>query len=771
MATDVWAASAARPAPRLGRTAWRYALREALGPTLAVLLVVTTVVMTEDLLGLSELWLGRGLGLDSVLTLAGLEAISAASRALPFALLLGCLIALGRLGADRELLALESLGLPALQLAKPFLALALLTTVAALGLSLWIAPRAHRGIDRLFERIVREAPWIQMQSGVAAEFGGWQLEARQVSARGDELSEVQLWIPRLGETVFAREGRLRATPEGGIELTLRRGATLLAGSEGPRRLAFESLVTRLPMSEEEPLRDEAERLEGLSLSELRQRAHLHDPAEGRPLAGLALQRRFSLPVATLLLGGLSVPLFLLRGGLSRSSGALLGLLLVAAYYALIELAEGLIVGGRLPLGPGSWLPNAVLAGLAAVAFAACRRPGRSATPARSAPGLRWLETLRERLEVRPAEASDRPRRLQVHRWPLARYVTGRFARLALLGFACLLTAYLIVDVVDRLSWFARFEVSGSQALRYYAVRLPVLASRVVPMALLVASALLVSWLAAEGELTGIRACGISAPRALLPVLLTAAALAPAHLLLIDVVVPRTQQLVEIMKRREITAELRRQRALSREAPIWYRSDSRVVEAWRVDEAAGRAQGLAIYELDVEGLPVGRSDAREARHIGRGIWRLHDARRVAFESGRAIDTAPRRFEELGTLRAEVDTRLMGIPELLRQIEEVEASGYDASPYRVAVHQRLSEALACLVLPAAALLLALRGPPFPGPARNLLTSGAIGVGYVLLVGAATALGSRGALPPAWAGWAPTLSVAGLAWVAGGSWRRRP
>ena len=63
----------------------------------------------------------------------------------------------------------------------------------------------------------------------------------------------------------------------------------------------------------------------------------------------------------------------------------------------------------------------------------------------------------------------------------------------------------------------------------------------------------------------------------------------------------------------------------------------------------------------------------------------------------------------------------------------------------------------MLPALVLLFAVGGPPFPGPAQNLLVSGIIGVGYILLTGISASLGYGGNLPPVIGGWGPNLVFA--------------
>src|SRR5262249_9502993 len=77
---------------------------------------------------------------------------------------------------------------------------------------------------------------------------------------------------------------------------------------------------------------------------------------------------------------------------------------------------------------------------------------------------------------------------------------------------------------------------------------------VVPMALMVGSALIASLLAAEGELTGMRACGVPAIRAMVPVLAISLAVTPLYFLLRNAVVPRTNAIASPLKQTQIKAE-------------------------------------------------------------------------------------------------------------------------------------------------------------------------------------------------------------------------
>jgi LPS export ABC transporter permease LptG/LPS export ABC transporter permease LptF len=731
-------------------TLYRYVARESLRPAAFALLGLTAVVLTTNILGYSDLVINRGLGAAAVGRMIFFEGVPVLTRMFPFAVLVGALVALGRLGADREILALESCGVAAGRLVWPVVSFAGAATVFALLLSVYATPWASRRLDAAFETVSRVKPWAGVRAGSVHKFGGWQLEAREVSASGDDLRGVLLWMPDIGETIFARSGHLAAGRDGAVEITLSEGSVVLSPEDGLRQLRFETATALLPESDSPVRRKARDRIPGLPLDELAVLATEFVPTESRklPRAALELQRRVAYPVATLVFGFLALPLFLTRRSFSRSSGGVMGLLCTLAYYGLTQLGEGLAQSGVAGPVLGAWLPNLVLAAIAAVLLARALR-----------------ERVLGQAFDRP-QSAERRRREPRHegptrRYALPRYVAGRFLQLALLSFSVLFVAYLLIDVMDRLEWFARHGATGLEVVRFYGARIWLLASRAVPMAILVGTALTVSLLAVEGELIGMRSCGIPAPRALLPALVIAAVIAPVYFLLNNVLVPRTNALADQLKQTEIKSDVYEIIQERKKASFWYRSGSQLLEAERFDPDLGQARDITIFELSESGLPLSRTDASRGRHIGDGWWRLSDSTRIDLSAGHLGQVVAPNHVQLGeTVEAEVDTMHLSVAEIAHEVREIESEGFDATPFRVDYHVRLAEPIACLVLPAVVLFFAVGGPPFPGPAQTLLVSGILGVSYILLMAVSASLGRGGVVSPLLGAWAPILLFAALA-----------
>jgi lipopolysaccharide export system permease protein len=567
-------------------------------------------------------------------------------------------------------------------------------------------------------------------------------------------------MPDIGQTVFARSGRVEKVDDGETEIRLEGGRVVLLASGGSSTVTFETATTRLPKVEE-LMREGEDRLQGYSLSDLAESAQQFVSTERNRLSRAAIEfhRRFSMPIATLVFGVLSVPLFLLRSNFSRAAGGVLGLLCTISYYGLIHLGEGLAQSALINVATAAWLPNGVLLLLAVVLIVRARRAGVLGHTFDRPQVPKSLLTRNELRERRP------------RRYPLPRYIAGRFMGLVALSFSILLVAYLLIDVMERLEWFSHHHATGIEILRFYGARVVLLASRIVPMSLLVATALTVSLLAAEGELIGMRACGIPAPRALLPVLCLAALAVPLDAALNDVLVPRANALADKLKREEIKGGDTAKREERRKAAVWYRSGNQVLEADYFDPDRGWAWGLSIYEIGEDRLPVKRTDATSARHVGNGWWMLNDAVLIEISDEMVREAKAPLFASLGeTLPAEVDTMHLSVAALSALIEEAEADGVDTTPLHVDFHVKIAQPLACIVLPALVLFFAVGGPPFPGPAQTLLLSVVVGISYILLTGVSRSLGYGGALPEVLGGWGPVMVYASIASFFGlRLWRR--
>jgi lipopolysaccharide export system permease protein len=747
------------PRPRPSAKLSRYLVSEMVLPALVAVLAFGLVVLMTDLLGYAELIVNRGLGIGAVGRIAALQLVPTLARTLPFAILVGILVGLGRLSADRELLALEASGFSPRQLTRPGLYFALAAMSVSIGLSVFAAPAAQTAVRDEMIRLSEEKPGLALRAGLTSEVGDWRIEARDVEEEGARLGGVLLYMPSLGETIFSQRGAILTDEDSAAKsIILEDGLLLDNGNERSSLLRFERMETQLPelkSAEGVPV-DHFSTMPYADLIDGVQNAG--DPRVARMMR-IEAHRRMALGAAALPFGLLAMGLALGRRNFSRASGTVMGLIGAISYYALIQLSEGMLRDESIPVGPVTWLPDLVLS---AVGLTLIFRAGRTASASDRGNG-RGGSSFFERAGF----ASSGPR---MKRWALPRYVSGQFVRMVILCVLGLVFAYFIIDVFDNLKWFNRYGATTAEIGRFYAARLPVLAARIVPMALLIAVALTISLIGANGELLGMRACGIPVFRVLAPVWLLCGLAVPADHLLANELVPRASERATYLKRTEI----KNQQAAPRQTRerVWYRVGTRIHEMERLDLLRGRASAITLYDLGASGLPERRTDADEAIHIGGGGWLLSNPRSVELEGpGLRRDPDAARFVKFGDeVPTEVDTANLTPGQLRAQIADLNLEGPLEAAYRTALAMKIAAPLSCLLLPLIALFFAATGPPFPRPVHTLIASAIIAVGHALTTSTAGALGQGGTISPWLAGWAPSLLFGSIALFMGIRLRRK-
>ena len=94
----------------------RYILKEHLGPFIFAFLIITFVLIVDFIPHMLDLIIGKDLSTWTVIKLLVLNLAWMLALAIPMAVLVGTLMAFGRLTADKEILAIKSLGIDLIRL-------------------------------------------------------------------------------------------------------------------------------------------------------------------------------------------------------------------------------------------------------------------------------------------------------------------------------------------------------------------------------------------------------------------------------------------------------------------------------------------------------------------------------------------------------------------------------------------------------------------------------------------------------------------------------
>ena len=146
----------------------RYVLKEHLGPFLFALFIVIFVLIIDYIPQMLELIIGKDISIWTVIKLLVLNLAWMMALAVPMAVLVGTLMAFGRFTADKEILAIKSLGVDMVRLMVPVFVAASFLGVGLIWFNNNVLPDANHAAANLRSDIGRLHPTFQLQSGVFA---------------------------------------------------------------------------------------------------------------------------------------------------------------------------------------------------------------------------------------------------------------------------------------------------------------------------------------------------------------------------------------------------------------------------------------------------------------------------------------------------------------------------------------------------------------------------------------------------------------------------
>ncbi|MCX7750084.1 MAG: LptF/LptG family permease [Candidatus Bipolaricaulota bacterium] len=340
----------------------RYLAREIVPPFLVAILAFLVFIGLELVISLSDTVFAPGAGAAELLRLVLYKLPTLFTYAIPAAALLATFLALGRLAADRELLAFQALGYSLRRLIAPFLLFGALASGASFALSEYAVPPAEAAYRREFLALVYRGAVPQVQQAVF--FRGLYGETYYVErSEGDRLRGILVYdltgriYPvegRFPTVITAQEGRFQ-----GGTLELLGGRVMRFSPEGT--LAELVRFERLTVEVEEDLRRAV--LGGktpaeMSLRELGARIELLRKSGLDPRSfSIEYHAKIAVSVASFVFVLFGAPLGALLGRRGRAAGAIAGFLLAAAAQGTFVWTRTLAQRGLIPAYLGAWIPH------------------------------------------------------------------------------------------------------------------------------------------------------------------------------------------------------------------------------------------------------------------------------------------------------------------------------------------------------------------------------------------------------------------------------
>jgi lipopolysaccharide export system permease protein len=180
---------------------------------------------------------------------------------------------------------------------------------------------------------------------------------------------------------------------------------------------------------------------------------------------------------------------------------------------------------------------------------------------------------------------------------LDRYLLRQLAAPFLFGLAALTSLMLLSQVAKKFGALVGKGLPWSVIAEVFGLSIPFIVAMTLPMAVLLAVLYSFSHLAADNEITAMRASGISVYQILAPVMAWGICMSAFNFVFVDQVLPRSnarlRSLLIDIGRKKPTFELREQ-VINEVPPSQY-----FLRAGRIDAATGRLKNVTIYDVGGE----------------------------------------------------------------------------------------------------------------------------------------------------------------------------
>ena len=334
----------------------RYILREVAMSWLSVSGVLLAIMLTDQVARVLERAAEGGFPRGVVFELILLGATRSLPMVLPIALLLGIVLALGRLYHDSEMTAAQACGTGSRIVMVPVIAFTLLLTALLAYISLQVAPAAAARMLDLSNEALRAGQFAPISPGKFTTFGGGGTVVYAQSADPDGTLR-RVFVQRSrgnGLEIALAQRATHSFSEGGdIQVITLFDGERYEGIPGERRFrivrfAENTIPVRLPeMSGGVVKLDGVPSLTLLASNKLDQRAELH--------------WRLALPIMAVVMGLIAVPLSRLRPRQGRYARVGFAILIFFVYIELAIAGKVWLVRGVTPEWSGLWWVHGAIA--------------------------------------------------------------------------------------------------------------------------------------------------------------------------------------------------------------------------------------------------------------------------------------------------------------------------------------------------------------------------------------------------------------------------
>jgi len=346
---------------------------------------------------------------------------------------------------------------------------------------------------------------------------------------------------------------------------------------------------------------------------------------------------------------------------------------------------------------------------------------------------------------------------------LDRYLIKEILKHFALVLAAAVGIYLVIDFFENIDNFMEAGLPVTRMFVFLELKIPLIIVQVTPVGILMAVLITFGLMNKNNEIIALKCSGMSIYYFFRPIFALGLFSSILLFLLSEIVVPLT-----IGKANEIyRVEVKKYTQTRGQKDIWFKSSRCIAFISYFNPRDKTISGIALNYFDGRFRLTRRIDAAEGVYQD-GHWVFKDIMEqvldpktgsydVRFQE-KKIETLNFQPEDLQ--RVAKKSEEMSLMELFDYIRDIQAEGYDATPYRVDLQGKLALPFACLILCLIGIGIAVRKIARHGLSVNIALGIAVVFLYWISYSFCMSLGYGGGLPPVIAAWASNFIFGCLA-----------
>jgi len=344
---------------------------------------------------------------------------------------------------------------------------------------------------------------------------------------------------------------------------------------------------------------------------------------------------------------------------------------------------------------------------------------------------------------------------------LTRYTVKVFLTNFALALAAFVGIFFLVEFFEKIDKFIEKKAALGLYFSYFINAFPLIITQVAPLAVLMAAFTSIGSLSRTGELTAMRAGGLSLFRISRPIIIATCGITLALILSQELLLPRSTRTMNKILEQKIKGLSQPQLLRNK---LWVRSGDRIIHIEQVVPREGALQGITIYQMDSDFQIAGRTDAGSAKYID-GSWQFKNLNMRKFDvnSGAMIDSVKSAQQRIDFGKSPEDFQRpepheweLNYLELKSLAKKMKVEGYDNTRLLVNMYSHLSAPFSCIVMVLLGIPFALNRGRNTSLSLGIVISVIIGVAYFILHSVSMAFGYSGILPPLLATWSANILV---------------